>query len=63
MSNSAIRQSVPVRKWVPAEDQAMDDGVWYASVVGDIREYVEIGVEERERQFVRRMGRSVGAEM
>jgi hypothetical protein len=62
ISNIAIMQSVPVRKWVPDADQAMEDGVWYASVVGDIREYVEIGTEVGERQFIRRMGRSVGVE-
>jgi hypothetical protein len=36
-SNKAMRQSVPVRKWVPGEDQRMEEGVRYASVVGDMR--------------------------
>lgn len=34
----------------------------YASVVGDIRLYVEIGVVEVETVFWRRIGRSVGVE-
>jgi hypothetical protein len=39
-SNSAMRQSVPVRKCVPSGVQIMDEGVWNASVVGEIRGYV-----------------------
>lgn len=37
ISKSEIRQSVPVRKCVPEAVQRIDDGVWYASVVGEIR--------------------------
>lgn len=37
MSNKEIRQSVPVRKWVPGVDHIREEGVWYASVVGDMR--------------------------
>ena len=61
-SKRAIRQSVPVRKCVPVGDQRREDGVRYASVVGDMRLYVESGVVDGERQFVSRMGRSVQVE-
>lgn len=36
-SKSAMRQSVPVRKWDPSGVQVMDEGVKNASVVGEIR--------------------------
>jgi hypothetical protein len=61
-SKRAIRQSVPARKCVPGGDQRREEGVRYASVVGDMRLYVERGVIDGERQFVSRMGRSVGVE-
>jgi hypothetical protein len=37
MSNSAIRQSVPVRKCVPSGVQIRDEGVRNASVAGEIK--------------------------
>lgn len=43
-SNNAIRQSVPVRKWEPEASHCIEDGVRYASVVGEIRGYVETGL-------------------
>lgn len=36
-SNKAIKQSVPVKKCLPELDQRRDEGVRYASVVGEIR--------------------------
>jgi hypothetical protein len=36
-SNSAMRQSVPVRKCVPSAVHIMDEGVRNASVVGETR--------------------------
>ena len=36
-SKRAIKQSVPVKKCVPGADQRSDEGVRYASVVGEIR--------------------------
>ena len=38
----------------------MEEGVRYASVVGQMRLYVWIGVGVGERAFERRMGREVG---
>lgn len=51
---------MPVRKW-PGEDQRIDAGVWYSSVVGEMRLYVDTAVGEGESVFVRRIGRLVGA--
>jgi len=36
MSKREIRQEVPVKKLVPAGVNIMEEGVWYASVVGDM---------------------------
>ena len=62
MSKREMRQSVPVRKCVPGEDQRIEEGVRYASVVGETRIYVDRGEEVGERMLRRRMGRKVGVE-
>lgn len=60
-SNREIRQSVPVRK-LPGDDQRMEAGVCQASVVGEMSVYVDMAVGEGDSEFMRRIGRSVGAE-
>lgn len=37
MSKREMRHSVPVRKWVPGDDQRTEEGVRYFSVVGQMR--------------------------
>lgn len=63
-SKRAIRQSVPARKVPGADgDHRREEGVRYASVVGQMRLYVLVGLAAvGERTLVSRMGRECGVE-